>query len=141
MKKIFKISALLLIGLFLISFTTDSKIWVLYKEINGVKIFCKATDCDFQGKNYTYYTFKYENSTSESKTLNYKLNIWLGEKCRSCDLPSPNEYELSIKLNSKQIIEGTCSNKDDKRFMLLKSVNDNKTRGLSKFEFENIQVQ
>lgn len=141
MKKIFKISAFLIVILMVLSFSTDSKTWVLYKEINGVKIFCKLTDCDFQGKNYTYYAFKYENSTNESKTLNYKLNIWLGEKCRSCNLPSPNEYELSIKLNSKQIIEGECSNKDDKRFMLLKSVNDNKTRDLTKFELDNIQVQ
>lgn len=126
---------------FKINSNSETEKWVLYKSINGVNIYSKISKCVAYGVNNTYLLFKYENTTNESKELSWRLDIWFGENCRSCNLPSPNEYEVTLNLNPKETKEGTCKYLDDKRFMIYKASENNKLQPLAKFEFSNLTVK
>lgn len=126
---------------FKISLNSATEKWTLYKSIDGVNIYSKATTCFAYGVNNTYLLFKYENTTNERKELSWRLDIWFGENCRSCNLPSPNEYEFSLYLNPKETKEGNCKYLDDKRFMIYKASENAKLQPLAKFEFSNLTVK
>ena len=140
MKTSLRISALFVLFTLLFSFSNTSENWTLYKTFDGIKVYTKVIDCNAYNATQSYLIFKYENTNSTQKTIKWKLNMWVGERCRSCDLTSPNEYEFNLTLKANETKEGSCNYENDKRFRLYKSTKDNKLVPMTKFEFVNVVV-
>ena len=122
------------------SSNNDSK-WVEYKNIDGVTIFTKNAMCntEYNTANNEYYVFKYVNSNSYDIRISWKLNLWQNDICRSCDLPSPNEYELSLDIKAGQTLEYSCSD-DSKAFKIFKASEKGNMHPKVKFEFQGLKV-
>ncbi len=116
--------------------------WKLYKEIQGVKIFTKVSNCQLQytKKSNQYLIFKYENTTNKALRLSGRVDAWYSNTCRSCNLASPNEYEFSIDLQADESREGYCSD-DQKAFKLFYKNTDGSIAPLDKFELSNLDVK
>lgn len=122
------------------SFISDNE-WREYKTIDGVIIYSKTANCDteYNTSNNEYYVFKYVNTNNYNVRISWKLNLWNNGVCRSCNLPSPNEYELSVDLNAKQSIDYNCSDKSF-AFKIFKSSPNGNINPEVKFEFDNLKV-
>ncbi|MCK5846112.1 MAG: hypothetical protein KAG84_01640 [Bacteroidales bacterium] len=130
-------------ALSLFSFKSNNSLgWKEYKNINGVSIFQNIADCTNQHNPTanSYFVFKYTNSNSYDVRISYKIEYWVGETCRTADLLSPNEYEISIDIAAGQTLEYSCSD-NNKGFKLYKSSDSRNDDGLNRFEFTNIKVE
>jgi len=127
----------------ILSFTPNDTVnWKKYKTVDGVSILHKIAKCTKQHNSTQsdYFVFKYFNSNDFDVRISYKIEYWIGEQCRSCNLSSPNEYEISIDIKAGQTLEYTC-NDDNNGFRLYKSVTGGDIENLIKFNFTNIQIQ
>lgn len=122
------------------SFITNSE-WQEFKTIDGVKIYSRIANCntEYNTANNEYYVFKYVNTNDFNIRISWKLNLWNNGVCRSCNLPSPNEYELSLDLNAGQTLEYNCSDKSF-AFKIFKSSAKGNINPEVKFEFDNLEV-
>jgi len=125
----------------LFSFTSyDDSQWKKFKSLNEVTVYYKTAECKLQNNNKVdYFVFKYVNDNQYDVKVSYKLNLWIGENCRSCDLSSPNEYEIEIVLQAGQTLEYSCGD-DNKGLKLYKPEFNAEYNNNTKFEFENFQV-
>ena len=111
--------------------------WTLFKSIDGVKIFTKIESNTYNKVKTNYRIFKYENTNNHKVVVSWKLNLWYNGVCRACDLPSPNEYEMKLTLQAKEVKAGTAKS-ESKIFAVYQS-----SEGMSpldKFEFENLKI-
>lgn len=140
MKKVTTLIAIIIIASFSFSFITSNE-WQEYKSIDGVQILSKTANCEteYNTANNEYYVFKYVNTNDYSVRISWKLNLWNNGVCRSCNLPSPNEYELSLDLKAGQTLEYNCSDKSF-AFKIFKSSTKGNINPKVKFEFANLKV-
>ena len=140
MKRIISFSSIILSSILLFSFSSVNQ-WKTYKSINGVNIYYKTANCntEYNKVESEYYVFKYKNTNNYSVRLSWKLNVWVNDLCRSCNLPSPNEYELSLDIKAGQTLEYNC-NDNSKAFKLFKTSKAVKTKDNIRFEFTQIMV-
>jgi len=141
MKKITTLIVIFIISIISYSFVTNNNDWVEYKTIDGVQIFSKTSNCatEYNSANNEYYVFKYVNNNDYNVRISWKLNLWNNDICRSCNLPSPNEYEQSLDLKSGQTLEYNCSDKSF-AFKIFKSSEKGNIHPKVKFEFANLSV-
>jgi hypothetical protein len=139
MKKLFFISIIILSSI-AFSFTLNNS-WQEYKSIDGVKIFAKTAMCntEYNTANNEYIVFKYENTNDYNIRISWKLNLWNNGVCRSCDLPSPNEYEQSLDIKAGQTLEYNCSD-NSPAFKIFKSSEKGNLHPEVKFELANLKV-
>ncbi len=126
----------------LFSFTSDENSkWQEYKDIQGVKIYTKTAMCKTEHNTAIneYFVFKYVNSNSYDIRISWKLNIWYNDICRSCDLPSPNEYELSLDIKAGQTLEFNCTD-DSKAFKIFKASEEGDMHPKVKFELQGLKL-
>ena len=123
----------------LFSFISDSE-WQLYKSVDGINIYSKTQTAVEKGIAKKYLLFKYENTTGNFVEVSWKLNVWYNGVCRACDLPSPNEYELSLQLKAKETKTGSV-NSASKIYKVFYSSDSEGIAPLDKFEFENLKVK
>ncbi len=126
----------------LLSFNTASNtIWKEYKSIDGVTIYQKVAKCTNQYNPATndYFVFKYVNNNTYDVRISYKIEYWLDNNCRSCNLQSPNEYEISIDIKAGQSLEYTCSD-SNKGFKLYKASKSRNDEGKNRFDFVGLKV-
>ena len=139
-----RLSSVIIIAfsIFVLAFTNNTNQWKDFKEIKGVKILTKTAKCATQYNTLKneYYVFKYVNNNKYNIRLTYKINLWVGENCRSCDLSSPNEYEISLDIKAGQTLQYACSD-DNKAFKLFKSSPKLKKVTKIKFDFINLRVE
>ncbi|RLD43991.1 MAG: hypothetical protein DRI86_08620 [Bacteroidetes bacterium] len=139
-KKRITLSLITLILITLSSFSNNND-WKKYKEIDGVIIYSKITKCntEYNTAINEYIVFKYVNTNSYNIRISWKLNLWHNDICRSCDLQSPNEYEISLDIKAGQTLEYICSD-NNKAFKLFKSSKKGNMFPRVKYEFENLKV-
>ncbi|MGM0612758.1 MAG: hypothetical protein ACQESM_04520, partial [Bacteroidota bacterium] len=77
----------------------------------------------------------------KSITLNWKLNLWIGDHCRSCDLPKGSEYDMKLSLAPGESIAGTLNDNDKKLKLMNKDLTKDATKGLTKFEIEGLEKE
>ncbi len=128
----------MLVSAFMISADVNKE-WKLYKNFNGVKVFTKVESNTLNGIKRNYLVFKYENTNKTTVELSWKLNVWYNGTCRACNLPSPNEYEMFIRLKPGEIKSGNASSAS-KKFSVFYSSDDENIAPLDKFEFANARV-
>lgn len=133
---------LILAGVFSAFMDFSSENWVLYKELNGLKIYTRKTDCFLQdGVNKNQYLiFKYENNTKNALRVSGRVDAWYNGNCRSCGLDSPNEYEFSIDLPAGESREGNCSD-ELPAFKLYRKMGNSEKVMLTNFELSNLKVE
>lgn len=141
MKKLTTIIAMLIISSFSFSFVSNSSEWQEYKTIDGVQIFSKISKCatEYNTSKNEYYVFKYVNNNDYNVRISWKLNVWNNDVCRSCNLPSPNEYEQSLDIIAGQTLEYNCSD-NSKAFKIFKSSDKGNIHPKVKFEFANLTI-
>jgi len=126
---------------FFSSFNTTDNDWSKYKEIDGITIYTKTVKCakEYSTDKNDYIVFKYVNSNDYNIRISWKLDIWHNDICRSCDLESPNEYEISIDIKAKQTLEYMCSD-NNKAFKIFKASEKDNMHPKIKYEFNQLKV-
>lgn len=141
MSKYCKLACFLLF-LFLTSFTfkpTDQNEWVKFQTYKGVNFYQKKVVKETSRYKHAYILFKYENTGDQSVNLNWKLNIWHNDNCRSCSLPSPNEYEMSLSLKAGQTTTGKINDQDKMLKLFYKDLTNSENQQLTKIEFKKLR--
>tara|TARA_B100000953_G_scaffold289793_1_gene274163 strand:+ start:264 stop:716 length:453 start_codon:yes stop_codon:yes gene_type:complete len=120
--------------------------WEVYYENTQLKIsFCQI-QCDFNDQfDQEFVVFKIENLTSNTLLVQWDSKIWYDESCINCEQDSP-EFRKEIRVESKKIIEGNCSEHNALRIFskFTENLEDmpgvDKITTLTKFEFKNINI-
>ncbi len=138
-----KLALFIVLGLLSLTFFSfiSSNDWQEYKSLDGVQIFFKTGKCstEYNKAQNEYYVFKYVNNNNYNIRISWKLNLWNNGICRSCNLPSPNEYELSLDIKAGQTLEYNCSDKSF-AFKIFKKSEKGDIHPEVKFEFANLNV-
>lgn len=113
--------------------------WSLYKSQDGVEIYSKTEIVTNTFGKHKVLVFKYVNTTEKALTVSWKLNLYYGGVCRACDLPSPNEYEFSLNLNSKETRIGKADS-ESKMYSVFYSNESEGITPLDKFEFYGLKI-
>ncbi len=115
--------------------------WTKMLDLNGVVISQKVAKCSTQYNTAEndYFVFKYKNSNNYNVRVTYKIELWVGENCRSCDLQSPNEYEISIDIKAGETLEYSCSD-DNHGFKLFKSSPAMNNNDKISFKFVDLKI-
>lgn len=140
-KAVFFTAIVIAISFIATSFTkpTDSGNWEKFKTFKGVDFYQKSLVVSGENFKHEYIVFKYVNTSSKQINLNWKLNIYYGDNCRSCNLQSPNEYEINLKLASNQTIVSSEKSEGFKHKIFVKDLNKQNQTQLSKFELSNLR--
>ena len=120
--------------------------WEVYYENTQLKIsFCQI-QCDFNDQfDQEFVVFKIENLTSNTLLVQWDSKIWYDESCINCEQDSP-EFRKEIRVESKKIIEGNCSEHNALRIFSRFTENLENMPGvdkittLTKFELENLNI-
>ena len=120
--------------------------WEVYYENTQLKIsFCQI-QCDFNDQfDQEFVVFKIENLTSNTLLVQWDSKIWYDESCINCEQDSP-EFRKEIRVESKKIIEGNCSEHNALRIFskFTENLEDmpgvDKITTLTKFELENLNI-
>ena len=140
----------LIITIFLSSILGTSKAgnnWEVYYEDTQLKIsFCQI-QCDLDNQfNQEFVVLKIENLTSNTLLVQWDSKIWFDESCINCEQDSP-EFRKEIRVESKKIMEGNCSEHNTLR--IFSRFTDNledmpgvdKIIKLTKFELKNLTIK
>jgi hypothetical protein len=118
--------------------------WKLVSSEKGVNIYSQKVIItpENPGPDIEFLVFKYHNTTAVSKKLRFKLDIWYGEHCRSCDLPTPNEYQIELLLKPGEILLGKAGS-DNKAFSVISTVlhKDLPHNGVTRFELTMLLIE
>lgn len=120
---------------------TNNSEWQLYKEIDGIKIYNKTINCDYTDESVKkeMVFIKLVNTTSAKVSLEWDMELWYNNVCRTCNLSS-NDYHYSVTLSANETKEGSCrSEKELKIFS--KFIVEKELNGLTKFNFANIKIK
>ena len=140
----------LIITIFLSSILGTAKAgnnWEVYYEDTQLKIsFCQI-QCDLDNQfNQEFVVFKIDNLTSNTLLVQWDSKIWFDESCINCEQDSP-EFRKEIRVESKKIMEGNCSEHNTLR--IFSRFTDNledmpgvdKIIKLTKFELKNLTIK
>lgn len=140
----------LIITIFLSSILGTAKAgnnWEVYYEDTQLKIsFCQI-QCDLDNQfNQEFVVLKIENLTSNTLLVQWDSKIWFDESCINCEQDSP-EFRKEIRIESKKIMEGNCSEHNALR--IFSRFTDNledmpgvdKIIKLTKFELKNLTIK
>ncbi|MCF8218532.1 MAG: hypothetical protein K9I29_03925 [Bacteroidales bacterium] len=117
--------------------------WKLYKEVNGVQIYEKPTEChdEANGLHQEMILLKFVNTTSRDFNITWTLEAWYDGTCTTCHDPDNPEYQFSTKLKAGESIQGTCDTEEGKTLRIFKGFLDkDNTATLTKFELKNIKA-
>lgn len=98
-----------LIGQNNINYENINQEWSLIANQDGVNIFVMQTECnlDERFKPSTWLFYKLENTTNQSKTIEFTPAYTYDEGCVNCD--DNKEYSLKFTVNANETIAGNCS--------------------------------
>jgi hypothetical protein len=141
MKSIFILLSISLSIIFASFSSNETEKWELFKELDGISVYQSISHCntEYNTANNEYYVFKYTNSNKYDVRLNWKLDLYYNNICRSCNLPSPNEYELSLDLKAGETLTYICSD-ESLAFKIFKSSKAGNIEPDIKFNFTNFTV-
>ncbi len=118
--------------------------WEPIKESNGIKIYQKTADCEFnKGFDEQRYLFKFENTTSEKVDVSWRYLLWYDDKCTNCE--SIDEDTHTITLAPNETKEGQCHREAYLDLQLFVKFNSGqeflrKDSRLTKFEITDLKL-
>ncbi|MFH2141768.1 MAG: hypothetical protein ABIJ97_05060, partial [Bacteroidota bacterium] len=114
--------------------------WQFYKEISGIQILYKYTECIdlIYDKHYEYVLLQFINTTDVEMEFQWKREMWYDDKCLNCDSNS-KEYIHSVILKPEETLFADCDTKD-RGLKIFSKFLKFKARELTKFEITEIKV-
>ncbi len=114
--------------------------WTLYKNIEGVKIYSKDSDCyPKDGMAQTAVLFRFENTTNRPLTIDWRIRVWYNGEENTKNIGSEeNHYYLT--LDSMEIKKGNCELKNNMLFLYKKFLKFEKSSKLTRFELDDLNV-
>lgn len=114
--------------------------WVLFKTYEGVEVYYQTVVEETSRYHHEYVEIKYLNTTDKDLTFSGKLDLWLGQTCRSCAVTAPSDYHFTLVLPAGQAKEGP-QNSPGLHFRFMKNnLNDNNFQKITRFEFSQLKV-
>ncbi len=139
MKFIKRYTLVFILFVVLSALTTTDANWQELTSKDGFKIFQKTVVDDFNGEKTSYRVFKYVNNNKFDINASWRLDLFYNGLCRSCDLPSPNEYELKLFLKANSTISYT-GNEVGNIYKVIDKIESNKNSKLEKVVITNLIV-
>jgi len=138
-------SLLLILGTIAATIAQNSNEWMLHKEINGIKIFSKHTECkiDSEGFHQEMVLLRFENTTNLSQSIEWQLEAWYygpgyEGKCTTCEL---DEYKYSLIIPANTTITGECDIYSERKLKIFsKFLNLKSDVGLEKFNISILKI-
>jgi len=88
--------------------TQPAKEWTLYKEMSGIEIYAKLTDCSKNaGFDRKQILLKLINTTEFSSNVHYHVDSYFNNACKTCVDPD-GEYSIDIQLKPNSVVEADC---------------------------------
>lgn len=117
--------------------------WTMYKEVNGIQIFQKPTECHdvANGLHQEIILLKFINTTSQDMEISWGLEAWYDGNCTTCHDPDNKEYQFSLSIKGGETISGVCDIQQGNTLRIFKGFLDKEgTSTLTRFELNNIQA-
>lgn len=145
MKKIvlFVFTISIFLSLLTMSAQAQQNDWTLYKEVNGIQIFQKPTECHdvANGLHQEIILLKFVNTTPRDMEMTWTLEAWYDGKCLTCNDQDNPEYQFSQNIKGGESVSGTCDINEGRTLRIFKGFLDKEnTSTLTKFELKNIQA-
>ncbi len=117
--------------------------WKLYKSVSGIQIMYSYQNCNdnFNDLHMENIILKLVNTTTVNYQIQWKLNLWIDNICRTCNVTS-NEYKMKLDVPAGETILGECfGGKYAKELAIFsKFLNYTDKSSLTKFELADINV-
>jgi len=118
--------------------------WEFYKEIDGIKIYTKTSDCELsRGYDERRILLKLENTTQIDKTIEWDILLWYNDRCKTCKITS-GEYHRKTFVKAESSLEGECSITTNFDLVIFVEFIDEQYKGnkqiLTRFELYNLKV-
>lgn len=87
--------------------------WKKVIEQEGVTVFSSiVVHTDDYGVKHETVLFRIQNSNNYDVNVSFYIEAWYGERCRSCGVTQPNDYNRQFSLKAGQTISGTAVSAD-----------------------------
>lgn len=85
--------------------------WTLFKEIDGVEIYQKSTNCHIieQGYHRRHILLRFVNTTDQDLKVTWFDELWYDGNCHTCVEPEDPEHFQEVQLAAGETVEGTCA--------------------------------
>lgn len=83
--------------------------WTLFREKEGVKLSIQKGECKMGDVKtpFTYGFLKLENTSSEQKTVSFKINVYYTDGCAGC--ANTNEGWVTVTIDGNSTLSTDCS--------------------------------
>jgi hypothetical protein len=83
--------------------------WTLLHEKQGINIYYRYADCDLRDELDQQLLFlKIENTTNQIVNVDWVWEIWLNNKCHTCQPDENGEFRRTVKVEANKSIEPSC---------------------------------
>jgi hypothetical protein len=125
---------------------SQSNDWILYKQIDDVKISYQNVKCyPKQGFDAEKIIIKIQNTSKSTQLVSWKQELWYNDKCHNCDLES-EEFFHAITIDGNSEIQGDCDYINHRYLTLfVKFIDENyksdNVQVLTKFDLVNLHTE
>ncbi|GIV34700.1 MAG: hypothetical protein KatS3mg031_2235 [Chitinophagales bacterium] len=114
--------------------------WINYYSSPDLQIDYKRVECHDQANDIhkALVVFRYINLNATPVVVSFNRALWYDGICISCE--NTAESRFSVDLPAKGIKEGECGLRD-KAFFVLERLLNVKSKALTKFELNDIQIK
>ncbi|MBE0640562.1 MAG: hypothetical protein IH599_00920 [Bacteroidales bacterium] len=117
--------------------------WTLAKEVNGVMIYFKRAECNdhVNGIFKEQVLVRMVNTTGRDLRMEWDMEFWYGEDCRTCDPANDREYHYVLDIKGGEMLEGLCGPETPRELKYyIRFLNYPHIAQLSRFELANLNV-
>lgn len=121
-------------------FLVNSQNWEVINETSDYKIEKKTVECndDYNGIYKEFVFLKFSNLTQDQLTINYRLELYYDDVCRSCNNSAENNSVLVLEPSSS--VEGSCDSRDRRVKIFSKFLNYSKAE-LTDFNVVGVKIE
>lgn len=85
--------------------------WTLFKEVDGVEIYQKSTNCHdlSQGYHRRHILLRFVNTTDQDLKITWFDELWYDGNCLTCVEPEDPEHFQEVELAAGETVEGSCA--------------------------------
>ncbi len=114
--------------------------WKLFQTHEGIEVYYRTVVEKTPSYHHEYVEFKYLNTTDQALSFSGKLDVWLGNTCRSCHVTAPSDYHFSLVLPAGQAKEGPSDSLGLYFRFMKNNLNNEQFKQVTRFEFSQLTV-
>lgn len=92
--------------------------WTDYQTYDGVRVEYKLEKCESGSKNEVWLVFRFTNTTTELKEINWVPVWYSGEDCVNCERLDDFEFNHALSLEPGESMSGEACVNQDQRFYI-----------------------